>query len=99
MDREELWWSAHSEQSSSETKSRQQWWIRSSVWNASSREGEMEGEGTTKGLGPKKKGGRGTHGTSHDGGVVAAGQSSGRDRATWSAREKARGEGLGRRTA
>jgi hypothetical protein len=95
MDREELWWSAHSEQSSSETKSRQQWWIRSSVWNASAREGEMEGEGTTKGLGPKKKGGRGTHGTSHDGGAVAAGQRWGNvERAG-----KARGEGLGPRPA
>jgi hypothetical protein len=36
-------------------------------------------------------------GASHNGGEVAAGQSSGRGGATWSAREKARGEELGRR--
>jgi hypothetical protein len=38
-------------------------------------------------------------GASHDGGEVVAGQSSGRGAATWSAREKARGEKLGRRPA
>jgi hypothetical protein len=38
-------------------------------------------------------------GASYDGGEVATGQSSGRGGATWSAREKARGEGLGRRPA
>jgi hypothetical protein len=38
-------------------------------------------------------------GASHDGGEVAAGQSSGRGRATWSAREKTRGEELVRRPA
>jgi hypothetical protein len=38
-------------------------------------------------------------GASHDGGEVAAGQSSGRGGATWSAREKARGRELGRRPA
>jgi hypothetical protein len=38
-------------------------------------------------------------GASHYGGEVAAGQSSGRDGATWSAWEKARGEKLGRRPA
>jgi hypothetical protein len=38
-------------------------------------------------------------GASHDGGEVAAGQSSGRGRGTWSAWEKARGEGLGWRPA
>jgi hypothetical protein len=35
-------------------------------------------------------------GASHDGGGVAAGQSSGRGGATWSTRKKARGEKLGR---
>jgi hypothetical protein len=58
----------------------------------------MEGGEATKGLGPEKKGGGGTH-SSLDGGEVAAGQSSGRGGATWSAREKARGEELGRRPA
>jgi hypothetical protein len=38
-------------------------------------------------------------GASHDDGEVAAGQRSGRGRATWSAREKVRGEELGRRPA
>jgi hypothetical protein len=38
-------------------------------------------------------------GASHDGGEVAAGQSSRRGGATWSAREKARGRELGRRPA
>jgi hypothetical protein len=38
-------------------------------------------------------------GASHDGCEVAAGQSSGRGGATWSAQEKARGEKLGRRPA
>jgi hypothetical protein len=38
-------------------------------------------------------------GASHDGGEVAAEQSSGRGGATWSAQEKARGEELGRRPA
>jgi hypothetical protein len=38
-------------------------------------------------------------GASHDGGEVAAGQHSGRGGATWSAREKVRGEELGRRPA
>jgi hypothetical protein len=59
----------------------------------------MEGRGATEGLGPEKKGGGGTHSTSHDGGEVAARQSSGRGRAAWRVREKARGEGLGRRSA
>jgi hypothetical protein len=38
-------------------------------------------------------------GAIHDGGEVAAGQSSGKGGATWSARKKARGEKLGRRPA
>jgi hypothetical protein len=38
-------------------------------------------------------------GASHDGGEVAAGQCSGRGEAAWRAREKARGEELGRRPA
>jgi hypothetical protein len=59
----------------------------------------VEGGGATEGLGPAKKGGGGTHGASHDGGEVAAGQSSGRGGATWRAREKARGEELGREPA
>jgi hypothetical protein len=59
----------------------------------------MEGREATEGLGPEKKGGGGTHGASHDGGKVAAGQSSGRGGAAWCAREKARGAGLGRRPA
>jgi hypothetical protein len=59
----------------------------------------MEGGEATEGLGPKKKGGGGTHNASLDGGEVAAGQSSGRGGATWSAREKAKGEELGRRPA
>jgi hypothetical protein len=59
----------------------------------------MEGEGDTECLRSAKKGKGGTHGVSHDGGEVAAGQSSGRGGATWSAREKPRGEELGRRLA
>jgi hypothetical protein len=59
----------------------------------------MEGEGDTEHLRPAKKGKGGTHSISHDSGEVAAGQSSGRAGATWSAREKARGEELGRRLA
>jgi hypothetical protein len=61
------------------------WWIRSSVWNASARESEMEGREATEHLRPAKKGGEACTGASRDGGEVAAGQSSGRDRATWSA--------------
>jgi hypothetical protein len=59
----------------------------------------MEGEGDTERFRPAKKGKGGTHGVSHNGGEVAAGQSSSRGGATWSAREKARGEELGRRLA
>jgi hypothetical protein len=60
-------------------------WIRSSVWNASARESEMEGGEATESLRPAKKGGEARIGASRDGGEVASGQSSGRDRATWSA--------------
>jgi hypothetical protein len=65
----------------------------------SARESEMEGEGDAECLRPAKKGKGGTRGISHDGGEVAAGQSSGRGGVTWSAREKARGEELGQRLA
>jgi hypothetical protein len=71
--------------------------IRSSVWNVSARESEMEGEEATERLRPANKGGEARTGASHDGGEVTAGQSSGRGGATWSAWEKARGEELGRR--
>jgi hypothetical protein len=37
-------------------------WIRSSVWNASARESEMEGGEATEHLRPTKKGGEGMHG-------------------------------------
>jgi hypothetical protein len=72
-------------------------WIRNSVWKASARESEMEGGEATEHLRRAKKGGGGKRG--RDGGEVAAGQSSGRGGATWSARKKARGEKLGRRAA
>jgi hypothetical protein len=36
-------------------------WIRSSVWNASARESEMEGGEATEHLRPAKKGGGSTH--------------------------------------
>jgi hypothetical protein len=48
-------------------------------------------------LNQQRRVGEARMGASHDGGEVAAEQSSGRGGATWSAREKARGEELGRR--
>jgi hypothetical protein len=61
----------------------------------------MEGGRATEGLGTEKKGERGKTctGASHDSGEVAAERCSGRGGAAWRAREKARGEGLGRRPA
>jgi hypothetical protein len=56
----------------------------------------MEGE-LLKVLDQKRRGA--CTGASHDGGEVAAGQCSGRGGAAWRARDKARGEGLGRRPA
>jgi hypothetical protein len=47
-------------------------------------------------LDQQRRVGKACTGASHDGGKVAAGQSSGRGGATWSAWGKARGEELGR---
>jgi hypothetical protein len=58
------------------------------------REGEL-----LKVLDQKRRVGEARTGASHNGGEVAAGQSSGRGGAAWCAREKARGEELGRRPA
>jgi hypothetical protein len=59
----------------------------------------MEGGEATEHLRLAKKGGEAHTGASLDGGEVSAGQSSGRDRATWSALEQARREELERRLA
>jgi hypothetical protein len=58
------------------------------------REGEL-----LKVLDQQRRVGEAHTGASHDDGEVAAGRFSGRGGATWSAREKARGEELGRRPA
>jgi hypothetical protein len=61
-----------------------------------------EGGGNMHGHYPQWRRGGGREvctGTIHNGGEVAAERCSGRGRAAWRAREKARGEGLGRRPA
>jgi hypothetical protein len=55
--------------------------------------------GLLKVLDQQRRVGEARTGASHDDGKVAAGQSSCRGGATWSAREKAKGEKLGRRLA
>jgi hypothetical protein len=57
-----------------------------------------EGE-TVNVLDQQRRVGDARTGARHDGGEVAAGQSSGRGGATWSAQKKVRGEKLGRRPA
>jgi hypothetical protein len=55
--------------------------------------------GLLKVLDQQRRVGEARTGASHDDGELAAGQSLGRGGATWSAREKAKGEKLGRRPA
>jgi hypothetical protein len=99
VDREELWWSAHGGQRGHRKELERRRWFQSSVWNASARESEMEGEGDTERLRPVRRVKEARMGTSYNGGKVAAGQSSGRGGATWGAWEKARMEELERRPA
>jgi hypothetical protein len=78
VDREELWWSAHGGQRGRRKELERRWWFQSSVWNASARESEMEGEGDTECLRPVRRVKEARTSASHDGSKVAAGQSSGR---------------------
>jgi hypothetical protein len=97
VDRKGLWWSAHGEQSSSEMKSGGDGGSGARGEMRMQEEAKWRERELLKVLDQKRRRGEACTGASHDGGKVAAGQSSGRGGATWSAREKARGEELGQR--